>query len=159
MQKKSTMGQNAEPYRWHCWGRLRALLLQWSVCEIPPTGGTSLSQHLRDTAAPQPVKWGRKIPFGSQAILPFFSVWGRRRCSSGYVHQDPEWPATDSGPPERLSLAMGQRQMPQHSAPISEAEHWVINKHDVLFRAHIHVSMPQTGLGRRLLAMWMSWDN
>lgn len=121
-------------------------------------GALPPSQHLRDTAAPQPVRWGIKIPFRSQAIFPFFSVWGGHRCSSDYAHQYPEWPATDSGPPERLSLTMGQRQTPQPSAPVTEAEHWVIDKHDVLFTAHIQVSMPQTGLGR-LLAMWMSGDN
>jgi hypothetical protein len=31
---------------------------------------------------------------------------------------------------------------PQHWAPITEAELWVIDKHEVLFTAHILVSVP-----------------
>lgn len=134
-------------------GWATASLLKWSVCEIL---SVTASQGYCSTSASQGKNKDSLQESGHLSSV--FSVWGRCRCGSDYVHQFPQWSATDSPWQAEPDHGTEINAEPQYSAPITEAEHWVTDKHEVLFRAHTHVSMPQTGL-RLLLAVWMPWDN
>lgn len=108
--------------------------------------------------APQPVKWGIKIPSGSQAIFPLSSPFevGADAAVSICI-------SILNGQPQTLVSLPGWTwpwDRDKCWAPALGTHHWGWTLGDRQARSPLYSTHPCLSAGLRLiLAMWMPWDN